>query len=88
MSNDAINTIDIKSLSSEGETGYIFEVDLEYPPSLHDLHNDFPLAPEKITIKNENLSPYCEKMKEKLIGRQIFTIGRQIFVFDCYFLRS
>ena len=25
----------------------ILEVDLEYPKELHDLHNDYPLAPEK-----------------------------------------
>ena len=28
----------------------ILEVDLEYPRSLHDLHNDYPLAPEQIKI--------------------------------------
>ena len=28
----------------------ILEVDLEYPKSLHDLHNDYPLAPEKIKV--------------------------------------
>ena len=28
----------------------ILEVDLEYPRSLHDLHNDYPLAPEQIEV--------------------------------------
>ena len=28
----------------------ILEVDLEYPEDLHDLHNDYPLAPENIIV--------------------------------------
>ena len=28
----------------------ILEVDLEYPKSLHDLHSDYPLAPEQIKV--------------------------------------
>ena len=36
----------------------ILEVDLEYPTELHDLHNEYPLAPEKMTIgKVEKLVP-------------------------------
>ena len=34
------------------------EVDLEYPSHLHDLHNDYPLAPESIVVnKVEKLIP-------------------------------
>ena len=34
------------------------EVDLEYPEDLHNLHNDYPFAPERIKIGNiEKLIP-------------------------------
>ena len=38
-----------KFVEEEG-IGCILEVDLEYPRELHDFHNDFPLAPEKLTL--------------------------------------
>jgi len=44
------------------DQGYILEVDLDYPFTLHEAHSDFPLAPEKMRIEkrmlNTRFSPY------------------------------
>ena len=52
---------DFLQIGEENPKGYILEVDLEYPQSLHDKHNDFPLAPESLTITPEMLSPFQNK---------------------------
>ena len=41
------------------------EVDLEYTEKLHKEHKDYPLAPEKIKIQEEMLSPYSLEIKNK-----------------------
>ena len=46
------------NIKSNSSTGYILDVDLEYPQELHDIHNDYSLAPEKINIPKEWLSDY------------------------------
>ena len=48
-----------------GDKRYIFEVDLEYPGELHELHNDYPVAAEKMKVSPDMLSPYCKMIKEK-----------------------
>ena len=44
---------------------YFIECDLEYPKELHYLHNDYLLAPEKLIVQNDWLSPFCKNLKEK-----------------------
>ncbi len=40
------------------EASYAYEVDLTDPPELHGLHNDLPLAAEKVKLDSECLSPF------------------------------
>ena len=44
------------------------EVDLEYPEDLHDLHNDQPLAPERIKIGN------AEKLIQNLNNKTNYVV--------------
>ena len=50
----------------ESPVGYMLEVDLEYPDELHDSHDNFPCAPERMFIKKEYLSD-----TQKLMGEQV-----------------
>ena len=53
------------SVKTRKGIGHIYEVDLEYPEELHDLHNDYPYAAEKIKVTDDMLSDYCNEIKNK-----------------------
>ena len=55
------NIKNILDLLDDDEYGYIFEVDLEYPTELHELHKDYPLASERIKIYKDLMSPFQKK---------------------------
>ena len=59
-----IDEFDVNSISEKILIGYILKVDLEHPEKLHLLHNDYPLAPEKVAIPYD-MSDYCKKAADK-----------------------
>ena len=43
----------------------ILEVDLEYPKELHDLHNDYPLAPESVKLDKSSVAKLIPNLNNK-----------------------
>ena len=60
-----IDKFDIMSLNDKSPIEYFLEVDLDYPKELHGLHNEFPLAPEELTVSSDMLSKYCKKITDE-----------------------
>ena len=60
-----VDELDVISINKKIDVGYFLEVDLEYPNELHELHNDYPLAPEKLAVSNNMLSVNCKKIADE-----------------------
>ena len=45
-----VDEFDVISISEKSPIGYFLKVDLKYSDELHELHNDYPLAPEKLAV--------------------------------------
>ena len=57
----------------DSPVGYILEVDLEYPDALHDLQEDFPLAPTKEIVDGAFLSDYQLNILERMGMKNVKT---------------
>ena len=60
-----IDGFNVMSINEKNLIRYLLELDLEYSDKLHELHNDYPLAPEKLAISSDVLSKYCKKIARK-----------------------
>lgn len=61
--------IDFLNWPEHSSHGFILEVDLDYPSSLHLTHSSFPLAPERMTINESDLSPYAKKTHNLIFNK-------------------
>ena len=46
-----IDEFDVMPISEKSPMGYFLEVDLKYSDELHELHNDYPLAPRNLLFQ-------------------------------------
>ena len=83
----------IKNCDEDSDKGYIFEVDVEYPKNLHDLHSDLPFLPERIKINKcnklvcnlydkNNYIVYIRSLKEALSHRLILKKVHKVIRFN------
>jgi hypothetical protein len=66
LTEEEIRNLDLMSIHGNADKGYMLEVDLEYSEVLHDLHSDYPLAPETKSVPDNILSPFSRKLWSKL----------------------
>ena len=56
----------LKDCKGESDEGYFLEVDVQYPETLHELHNELRFLPERKKIKVEKLVIPIRNLKQSL----------------------
>ena len=55
----------MKSHNEESDKGYFLEVDVQYSEKLHQLHNDLPFLPDRMTI--EKVKKLATNLYDKIV---------------------
>ena len=86
LSQKKIDKFGVSSTVENSSDGYILEVDLEYSDELHELHNDYSLAPEKLKISDDMLSKSCSDIAKKYgikvsgVRKLVLNLGKSKYV--------
>ncbi|CAH1639524.1 unnamed protein product [Spodoptera littoralis] len=70
MNENEIVNFNVMNVSKKSKQGYILEVDLHYPTSIHNSHSDLPFAAEKFSP----LQRQCKKLIANLYNKYRFVI--------------
>ena len=65
LTDHEIATFDWLNMDVEGEFGYTLKVDLHYPVNIHDITQDFPLAPEPGNVTFDMFTPFMRDQWER-----------------------
>ena len=65
---DDINNTDDAMRYESGEHCYFLEVDVGYPTELHDMHSDYPLAPENMCVTSDMVSDFTKSIYRHTFG--------------------
>ena len=57
-------------MDTEGDIGFYFEVDLNYPANIHHKTSDFPLAPEAAQVTVDMLSEYMKHLYHNIMTQR------------------
>ena len=58
----------IKNCDENNDKGYILDIDVEYPKTLHRVHSDLPFLPERMKINK------CEKLVCNIRSKENYII--------------
>ena len=58
----------IKMYDEKSSTGYVFEVDIDYPKNLHDFHSDLSFLPQRMKINK------CDKLIYNLYNKKNYVV--------------
>ncbi|GFT34415.1 uncharacterized protein NPIL_177641 [Nephila pilipes] len=75
MTPEEKQTFDIFSTTPDSPQGFKLEVDLEFPTTLHDEHNDIPMAAEHLNISYDMLSPYSKLLYTDSLYLHVQTVN-------------
>lgn len=65
VSNEKIENFDVMSIPNDSDKGYVLEVDIDYPSTLHDEHNEFPFCPQNYQPPKSKFAKLIPNLENK-----------------------